>query len=241
MAFDRSYALSYSQAGPTGITGVSNYYLPILSPASSSSSVMAVLWLLDSGGGTLPEVVAPDQVSWLVNASATTTTTGTTANTVPLGHLPGLLFVHIPDAAYTTVDPSDHSRCFVKSLAADGVTPTDSDGGLMDPALRSHLTGVRAVSVGHDHGNDWGCVVRFPAIDSDGGDGGADGGERALWLIYGRHSGYGGYGDWARGARVFVLNSMDTASSSAAAGPDGVAMRTYVRMEDLSVIDGGPI
>lgn len=74
MAFDSSFPLSLSQAGPTSLHGVSNYVLPVyaadargkLAPGSKSwlqgVTPLALLYFLDSGGGSYAEILYADQV-----------------------------------------------------------------------------------------------------------------------------------------------------------------------------------
>jgi hypothetical protein len=54
--------------------------------------------------------------------------------------------------------------------------------------------GVKAVFVGHDHGNSWCCVPKRAELVTQPA------------LCYGRHTGQGGYGDLERGARLIRLS-----------------------------------
>lgn len=123
------------------------------------------------------------------------------------GPLPSITFVHIPPPEYASA--AGTPGCV--GLADDGVTPTLGTNALV-ATLRAMGT-ARVITVGHDHGNAWCCPGSAAASPH---------------LCFGRHSGYGGYGDWARGARVFELSADATARG-------GVALRTWVRMEDGSV------
>ncbi|KAA0170576.1 hypothetical protein FNF28_01338 [Cafeteria roenbergensis] len=79
-----------------------------------------------------------------------------------------------------------HSPQGFFGMALDNITPTANDTGVFAVAKD---TGIQAVFVGHDHGNDF-C-----------------GSVEGVWLCFGRHSGYGGYGSWRRGSRVVELGS----------------------------------
>jgi len=93
--------LSYTQAGPTSIHGVSNYYL-LIYPYSNSSHILRpdsevplmVLYILDSNGGQLPEELYTDETDWLASTQKTLY--------AQYGDLPSLLFVHIPPPEYQT-------------------------------------------------------------------------------------------------------------------------------------------
>ena len=179
---------------PPALPTASNYYLLV---AGASGAPRAVLYFLDSGGGTLAEALTPAVTDWLAATAAALAA----AHGAPL---PSLTFVHIPPPEYAAA--AGGAAC--EGLADDGVTPTLGPNALL--AALAAARGARAVSVGHDHGNAWCCP------------------RAGLALCYGRHTGYGGYGEWARGARVFEL-------AESAAAPGGVAVRTWVRMEDGSV------
>ena len=178
---------------------------PALAPAASNYALVlrgasgaprAALYFLDSGGGDYAETLPAAVTDWL---AATARAIGPA--------LPSVVFVHIPPPEY--VAAAGGARCV--GLAQDGVTPTQAGANALLATLAS-LDGVRAVSVGHDHGNAWCCPSAAGNIS----------------LCYGRHSGYGGYGEWSRGARVFEL-------AEDASARDGVAVSTHVRMEDGSV------
>jgi len=196
---------------------VSNYFLPILpsltqQPLDSTTTEIprTILYFLDTGGGSYPEILYADQVEFYVNLS-------TSLATQYGRRICALGFLHIPDWSFTRVQPSDrHSGCF--GMSDDGVTPTDVDTGLVPAILKRG--DIRAIFVGHDHGNDW-CCPYPPNQPSN-----------RVFLCYGRHSGYGGYGDWARGARVIHITAADVGEFT---------LRSWVRMEDGSVVDSGPL
>lgn len=152
---------------------VSNHY--VLVP--NASAPFAVLYMLDSGGGSFAETLLPAATAWL----------GATAAGLAAAFgraLPSLVFVHIPAPEYATAFPGVPGAC--SGLADDGITPTTGENDLL--AVLRAAGGARAVFTGHDHGNAWCCAFQ------------------ALHLCFGRHTGYGGYGDWDRGARILELD-----------------------------------
>jgi hypothetical protein len=154
---------------------VSNYYLLL----PNATSPRAVLYFLDSGGGSYAEELLPAATAWLgATMAALAKRFG--------GALPSLVFVHIPTPEYESAYPGPPGAC--AGLADDGITPTTGANDLMR-VLRV-AGGARAVFTGHDHGNAWCCR---PAAGPPS-------------LCFGRHTGYGGYGDWDRGARIVELD-----------------------------------
>ena len=169
---------------PAGATpSVSNHY--VLVP--NASTPLAVIYMLDSGGGSFAETLLPAATAWLAaTAAGLAAAFGRT--------LPSLVFVHIPSPEYAAAFPGAPGAC--SGLADDGITPTVGENDLV--AVLRAAGGARAVFTGHDHGNAWCCAL--------GG-----GAAAPLHLCYGRHTGYGGYGDWARGARILELDANATA------------------------------
>lgn len=63
MDFDRSLPSSFSAAGPSTLRpSVSNFVIPIAS--SDGTKVVAIMYFLDSGGGSMTQVISPDQAAW---------------------------------------------------------------------------------------------------------------------------------------------------------------------------------
>ncbi|CEO94268.1 hypothetical protein PBRA_000053 [Plasmodiophora brassicae] len=177
MRFDRTFRGSYSQFGPSSVRGVSNYLLPI---ADSKGATRAVLYMLDSGGGSLDIAVDYSQVDWFESAS----------RRQGLQAAPGLLFLHVPLPIVRRVWNEERWRC--EGFKDDGIDVIRDDRGarsLISAIFR--LQSIRGVIYGHDHGNDMCCRVK----QTD--------------FCFGRHSGYGGYGNWTRGGRVIQLSLSD--------------------------------
>jgi hypothetical protein len=161
----RAYpTLSYTGMGPEDLRGLSNYRVILDMPGAS-----VPLYFMDSGGGMIDSAISPDQLGWLLSFE-------------PSEY--ALAFVHIAPVQFSSVF-SDKCQ---GDVPMEGVTSCPGSKTLLKTL---HSIGVRALFVGHDHGNSWCC-------DSD-----------AMLLCYGRHSGFGGYDfhETLRGARVIDVNA----------------------------------
>uniref|UniRef100_J3L7R2 Calcineurin-like phosphoesterase domain-containing protein n=1 Tax=Oryza brachyantha TaxID=4533 RepID=J3L7R2_ORYBR len=171
--------LSYSSNGPKDLwPAVSNYVLQVLS--QKKDDPVLLMYFLDSGGGSYPEVISSAQVQWFQSQSQFLN---------PNGRIPEIIFWHIPSTAYSKVAPkakSEIRKPCVGSINKEDVAPQEAEWGMMD-ALAKRAS-VKAVFVGHNHGLDWCCP------------------HEKLWLCFARHTGYGGYGNWPRGARVIQIS-----------------------------------
>jgi predicted phosphodiesterase len=121
------------------------------------------------------------------------------------------VFQHIPTAEFV------YDGAICRGLHDNGNYPVENDPGIVKVLQESG--NVKWLAVGHLHGSDFCCSTD---------------GDNDLHLCFGRHSGYGGYGSWDRGARIYELqlNIGSTMSEEAA-----IEWRSYVRMENSSVID----
>ncbi len=129
--------LSRSEAGPSSLPGMSNFYLPVYSRNSK-----VLLFFLDSGGGRFPEAMLPSQLEWVKSISS------------QAGNPHAIAFFHIPSAEFSDVDKF---KCIGKEN-----TETSSVFGGETSSLMQDLAaaGIRAVFVGHDHRNSWCCVPK---------------------------------------------------------------------------------
>ncbi|KAL2634573.1 hypothetical protein R1flu_006052 [Riccia fluitans] len=170
---------SVSRPGPEGLwPSMSNFVLTVGSGRSPGTAA-ALLYLLDSGGGSYPEIISASQAAWFK-------ATATEVN--PAGSIPELIFFHIPTKAHAKVGPSPKSAIehpCVGSINEEEVASQVQEKGLMDVLTKRKA--VKAVFTGHNHGLDWCCP------------------HQSLWLCFARHTGYGGYGSWTRGARILLL------------------------------------
>ncbi|XP_077240184.1 putative inactive purple acid phosphatase 16 isoform X1 [Tasmannia lanceolata] len=169
--------LSYSKKGPKELwPSVSNYVLKVLSSKDPKVAI-ALLYFLDTGGGSYPEVVSNAQASWFQNKSQEIN---------PDSRVPEIILWHIPSRGYKKVAPMFRIRkpC-VGSINKESVAAQEAEWGIMNSLVKR--PSVKAVFSGHNHGLDWCCPYK------------------KLWLCFARHTGYGGYGNWPRGARIIEI------------------------------------
>lgn len=169
----QKFPLSLTQAGPTNIFGASNYVLYVNGENGARSAQIVIL---DSGGGSLPEQLQYNQITWLRQQMSKT--------------LPVIVFQHIPSdfKSFGFVK----SRC--QGFQGEGVAPLSKDPGIVQTLLNAG--NVHFLAVGHNHGNDYCCHIP-PSSPAK---------PQVLNVCFGRHTGYGGYGSWDRGARVYELH-----------------------------------
>ncbi|GLJ13420.1 hypothetical protein SUGI_0211930 [Cryptomeria japonica] len=176
---DAQHNLSYSSYGPESLwPSVSNYVLEIASYRNPKSPA-ALLYFLDSGGGSYPELISNSQARWFRHASAQRN---------PSQRIAEIIFWHIPSQAYQKIAP--HPGSLIKypcvgSINLEPVASQVAEWGIMNILINRES--VKAVFVGHNHGLDWCCPCK------------------SLWLCFARHTGYGGYGTWPKGARILEL------------------------------------
>ncbi|XP_062115200.1 probable inactive purple acid phosphatase 16 [Humulus lupulus] len=170
--------LSHSKSGPKELwPSVSNYVIQ-LSSSEDPQSPLAFFYVLDSGGGSYPQIISSAQIEWFKS---------TTQNINPSSRVPEIIFWHIPSEAYEKVAPnSTIQKPCVGSINYERVASQQVETGMMK--LLVERPSVKAVFSGHNHGLDWCCPYS------------------QLWLCFARHSGYGGYGgEWAKGSRILQI------------------------------------
>jgi hypothetical protein len=65
MEFDTSLPNSASRAGPQILwASISNYAIPIAASSSESDKLAAIMYFLDSGGGSMPQLISGKQALW---------------------------------------------------------------------------------------------------------------------------------------------------------------------------------
>ena len=63
-------SLSFTEFGPENLwPSVSNYVLTLLSPNTDHKSPLMLMYFLDSGGGSYPEIISNIQSEWFRNKS----------------------------------------------------------------------------------------------------------------------------------------------------------------------------
>ncbi|KAL3693575.1 hypothetical protein R1sor_007226 [Riccia sorocarpa] len=170
---------SLSRPGPEALwPSMSNFVLTVGS-ARTPGAVAALLYFLDSGGGSYPEIISASQAAWFK---------ATASEINPTGSIPELVFFHIPTKMHGKVGTQPKSAVqhpCVGSINEEEVAPQVQEKGMMD--VLTKRKSVKATFSGHNHGLDWCCPHQH------------------LWLCFARHTGYGGYGSWTRGSRILQL------------------------------------
>ncbi|KAF0926819.1 hypothetical protein E2562_027411 [Oryza meyeriana var. granulata] len=121
--------LSYSSNGPKNLwPSVSNYVLQVLSHRQDDPALL--MYFLDSGGGSYPEVISSAQVQWFQSQSQFLN---------PNGRIPEIIFWHIPSTAYANVAPkakSEIRKPCVGSINKEVVAPQEAEWGMMDALVK---------------------------------------------------------------------------------------------------------
>ncbi|KAH7383497.1 calcineurin-like phosphoesterase [Cadophora sp. MPI-SDFR-AT-0126] len=250
-ARETKYSLSYTQSSPRGVTGVTNYYLPVHpreEDCDGACTPLAILWFFDSQGGApfqssstsdgqqIPNWVDPSIVSWFISESKALTKKYRKI-------IPSIVFVHIPPSAFLTVQETllpnvgDESVHF-PGLNDDVPLARQGDGWQDGEFMRAlkEVRGVHSVYSGHDHGEAW--CANWPGGDGRSESKGERGRERGPHLCFCKHSGYGGYGSWKRGARVVKLGFGSGLGGFGGGKEKEMEMdvETWVRMESGRVV-----
>lgn len=190
---------SVSSMGPHDIDGVGNYITPIFN--HNKSSVPLLFYFLDTHKGSRQPKVNPgydwiktDQLQWVQTEDERMRE----ELPVPSDSL-GVAFFHIPLPEYRK--PSDYMvGSFPEKISAPNYN-THARGVL------SNL-GVKVISVGHDHCNDFCFIDRASETTPQ---------EPAIWLCYGGGSGeggYGGYGGYLRRLRIYDFDTVQGSVST---------------------------
>jgi hypothetical protein len=214
---EKKYANAYTQHGPDGTDGVTNYVLPVFpSKARGNSQIpIALMWFFDSRGGSAYQSL-PANVDNIDNYVSNGTVSWYRATQARMqnqyGILPSIAFVHIPTLAF--VDLQAQATPAVSGpiypglnadvpIAQQGYSNTGSEAIPFMQALLD-TPGLHSIYSGHDHGDSW--CGRWPSSTLPGyGVGGGSSYNRPI-LCFCKHSGYGGYGVWNRGVRQIRLS-----------------------------------
>lgn len=251
MREEQKYSGSYTQHGPPGTDGVTNYVLPLyasVGAAASSAQLpipgerpVALLYFLDSRGGSecdpsnndnIPNFVSPGTTAWFAAS--------TMAAKQQWGVLPSIMFVHIPVNAFLNVQQSkvvtvggshfpglnaDVPLAQQANSAVSNNVYTGEDVPFMQALLATE--GLHSIYSGHDHGDSW-CGL-WPDNTTPSGPslnaGSTFASNGRPFLCFCKHSGFGGYGTWNRGVRQILL-SLDEAGD--------MRVETWDRMQDGS-------
>jgi Calcineurin-like phosphoesterase len=177
MDIDNKEPLSLSKTIFRGLNHASNYYVPI----THNGKIFFIIWILDTGNRNHLEFgfdrIHEDQLDWIKY-------TQNALNQASGYEIPGMMFMHIPPPEY--MDIWDGS---LGNKYADVSCPGNHTRYVM-----KSLKNIIAVSVGHDHYNDY------------------QGKMLNISMFYGRKTGYAGVGpepQFDKGGRVFVYNFTD--------------------------------
>ncbi|KAF2756390.1 Metallo-dependent phosphatase [Pseudovirgaria hyperparasitica] len=195
MALTETLPYSVSEAGPSDIDGVGNYYVEVLVHGSGRHSALT-LYFVDSHGYSPDERnfegydwIKPNQISWFKDTATALSKSETHTHYTHI-HL-DMAFIHIPLPEY--IDPENE----VVGMVREGVTA---------PAFNSHFKnalveqGISVLSCGHDHANEY-CAISHDQERNP-----------QLWMCYAGGSGFGGYGGYdgyIRRVRVFEIDTAD--------------------------------
>jgi len=180
-----SMPYSVSQQGPKDITGVSNYYLPVVS--ADGGHTQWILYFLDSNAyppekslGSYDWIHA-DQIDWYRRTSKKL------ADGNGGRPYPALAFFHIPLPEYEHVLAGGNAN--VAGYRYESVCCPQINSGFFAAMLERG--DVKGTFVGHDHVNDY------------------EGTLHGIRLIYGRATGFNAYGrdGFPRGGRVILIEA----------------------------------
>ncbi|KAG2733729.1 hypothetical protein G9P44_003254 [Scheffersomyces stipitis] len=195
MSLSANLPFSKAELGPEDIQGVGNYYLTVEGPASHNPALS--LYFLDTHKYSSNPKITPgydwikeNQLKWLEATAASLKKSIAAYTHIHLS----MAFFHIPLPEYRNL-----KQPFIGENR-EGVTAPRYNSN-----ARSVLSdiGVKVVSVGHDHCNDY-CLQDFQKKDGVT--------ESKMWLCYGGGSGeggYGGYGGYIRRLRVFDIDTQN--------------------------------
>lgn len=218
---ESKYDSSYTRHSPSGVPGVTNYYL-LIHPSEGSQNPVAILWFFDSQGGfpfqglkdpeSVPDWVSPPIVTWFLSCQ--------NALRKKWGDIPSLAFVHIPPTAFLAVQSKLLPETGDKSSHFPGINedvPLDAQGdGWKDVPFMQALVdspNLHSIYSGHDHGNSW--CANWPEMQH------VARGVSQPHVCFCKHTGYGGYGRWNRGSRILRLTFTN----------GGMDVESWVRME----------
>lgn len=186
---------SLAQFGPSDVDGVGNYVLT----ADINNHPALTMYFVDTHSSV--KVKGKSQYDWIRNSQLTFVQdefNRLKPDQDKYAHIPlSMAFFHIPLPEYR--DTADRSR--MVGLQREAVIAPTHNSHALEVFAK---IGVSAMSVGHDHCNDY-CLYH----DTD---------SSPVWMCYGGGTGEGGYGgypqdgvDTQRRIRVFEVNAQESA------------------------------
>lgn len=218
---------SVSDPGPANLDGVGNYVLEVFARGHSSNSALT-LYLLDTHAYSPDERqfrgydwLKKTQIEWF--KSTAQSLKSSPSHTGYKHHHMDMAFIHIPLPEYrNTADMViPHTGSQPENPTAPGF-----NSGFHDALVEE---GVRAVSCGHDHVNDYCSLSK-----NEHGIG-------QLWMCYAGGSGfggYGGYGGYQRRVRLFEFDMNEARLTTWKRLEDVV---TTKRVDEVVIIEDGSL
>lgn len=192
MALSSNLPYSLSSLGPDEVPGFGNYVLRV-EPGSTLKSDL-IMYFLDSHKYSQNPKANPGydwiKESQLVWMSSEETRMIRSSSKSIANHL-SMAFFHIPIPEYRLLN-----QPFIGEHREKITAPRHNSGARSEFAK----LGIHAISVGHDHCNDY-CLIDSEKVDSR---------ESKMWMCYGGGSGeggYGGYNNYIRKLRIFEVDS----------------------------------
>ncbi|KAF2642994.1 phosphoesteras-like protein [Massarina eburnea CBS 473.64] len=224
MLLYESLPFSLSEAGPTNIDGVGNYYVEVLAHGNNKHSALT-LYFLDTHSYSPDETkfrgydwIKPNQIDWF-NTAAETLKASDSHIHYTHHHL-DMAFIHIPLPEYRLRD-NGWFGTYKEGVTAPGFNTHFKD------ALAQQ--GIKAVSCGHDHANDY-CM---PAKD--------EAGEPELWMCYAGGSGFGGYGGYGGYHRRIRVFEVDTNQARITTWKRLEYGETETKLDEQVIVDSGKV
>lgn len=192
MSLSSDLPYSVSSLGPKEIAGVGNYVVEIKGAQGKHTALL--LFFLDSHSYSPNPKVNPgydwikeNQLKWLEGEAARLKKDVSQYSHTALS----MAFFHIPLPEYRNLQ-----QPYIGEVREKITAPIYNTGARQ---VLSRI-GVHAVSVGHDHANDY-CLLDTQNAETNS--------ENKLWLCYGGGAGEGGYGgyNYIRRVRVFEFDT----------------------------------
>jgi len=140
--FDSNMEGSYTAAGKT-----STYLIPVFLEGAQEASPAAEIYIFDTGGGSIPEMIEREQVDWFIDTSSRSSSFPT----------PAVAFQHI---ASNDEDWAFRNGKCVGTDEENRVKAIKKDAGLLDAII--NYGNVHFIGSGHNHGFSYCCAHESP-------------------------------------------------------------------------------
>jgi 3',5'-cyclic AMP phosphodiesterase CpdA len=227
MSLIESLPYSLSSAGPSDIEGVGNYVVEILAPGNSKHSAIT-LYLLDTHGYSPDERqfrgydwLKPKQIAWFKERHKELSEARAHKQYTHI-HM-DMAFIHIPLPEYRNQVPQQD----IVGTWKEYVTAPGFNSHFRDALVEA---GVKVVSCGHDHANDY-CSLSRNEKNKKG----------ELWMCYAGGSGFGGYGGYDGYVRRLRIWEIDTEIGEIKTWKRLEYGETEKRIDEQIVVESGDI